>query len=202
MSKIAMNNYPSVANYNDNCVTPIGEQNDPNCPKSVASEVREIYVSELDPENLGRPKYFPADPTSAASFATAVESGLKKFKVMGSMPQPAENVIQKGSARIQLPRVWQIIVNHIDTSVKNYDLARTFQNGGEIYVWVKTFGNRLVGATPVSDATDPNYWPYGIRVHIRNWHPDNAEGSNSVENILTTLEWDAIQAPPKMESPI
>ena len=199
-----MATYPTATPYNTDCVQVLGTVTETNCPKSYASEIRELYVSELDDSDLSLPKYFPTDPTDAASWAAVISAdtaGIKKFLVQGSMSLPAENITEKGGNLIHGPRKWQLVLNHVDTSSDNYEFARTLQSGGKIFVWFKTYGDQLYGVTDVA-AAGTGYHPYGILVDVRQWHPELPEGTNSIENINTVLEWEAMQAPPKIDSPI
>lgn len=207
-----MPNFPEPAQYSEDCNTgTLGVVRDGCAPEFKDSEIRKIYMSEVDPADKSKPKYFPADPTDPASWASVINAtaaGMKVFDVVAGMPAPPQNIREIGGFIAQLERKWNVIGQMIDGSDENYEFARSLQGGGEVFLWFKTKGNKLYGATDVADSLSGTaakpYHPYGVKVSIKNFHPNIQVGENNTEQHDIDLQWEAVAAPPRYhgDSPI
>lgn len=167
------------------------------CPNSMRlelAEIKRIFITIHDDENPGEALGGPADWTSAASWATAIDQTtagkVRSLHGVGDLPDPEDTTVTvHDNQQVVIERRRTLNFDVMDINTLNHEAMRKLQCGGSGRLWYESRGGYLYGGQN------------GIGINIIPPTSPHARGADSFKAIKFVFRWNSICDPERIPSP-
>lgn len=169
-----------------------------DCPEGQTieqSEIRQILLAEIDPQDNSEPLNGPSDWTDPADWETAIDNDaasgtVKQLFGIGDTGEPEDtNITTFNFAEFILDREYTLNFTLHDSNDVNYAFIRALQCGATVRFWFETAGNYLYGGQN------------GILARVQRVVAQRDRGRESFVQYNFTITWRATCEPERTFSP-